>query len=267
MDAQVRAYFRRLLLERADEFRRRRRSLEEGGFAGSLGESLGELSTYDNHPADIGGELQFRSQDLAFRAEADGALERVQAALARLDDGTYGLCLRCGRGIDRDRLEALPEAELCLACQQRAEAEASLAARAGGRGGRPVEEAALSPPFGRTFTDGTDNAAYDGEDAWQDAARHGTSETPSDVQPQEPRPMEYPDVYEDAEEPVGVAQAVEMAPMRDAAYEWVEAGAPLEEDGEGRLLAYVEDLDREELDDVAGPGGRRADEDAPPPTV
>lgn len=261
MDAQVRAHFRRRLLQRVEELCRRRRSLEEGSLGQSLGDTLAELSTYDNHPADLGSELQFRSQDLAFKAEADGALERVQAALARLDDGTYGLCLRCGRGIDRERLEALPEAELCVACQEAAEAEAR-------PGGRPAEEAALSPPFGRTVTDGTDNAAFDGEDAWQAVARYGSSDTPSDVQPEDPRPLEYPDVYVDAGEPVGAAQTVELAPMEDVAFDWVDAGARIHDLGDGRVIAYVEDLDPEALgdlpasdvmvDDVASP----RDEDA-----
>jgi len=42
--------------------------------------------------------------------------EEIEAALARLADGTYGLCIRCGRAIGRQRLMAIPEASLCLEC-------------------------------------------------------------------------------------------------------------------------------------------------------
>ena len=42
--------------------------------------------------------------------------EEIEAALARLADGTYGSCLQCGRAIGRQRLMAIPEASLCLEC-------------------------------------------------------------------------------------------------------------------------------------------------------
>ena len=43
-------------------------------------------------------------------------LEEIEAALARLGNSTYGLCLGCGRAIGRQRLLAIPEASLCLEC-------------------------------------------------------------------------------------------------------------------------------------------------------
>lgn len=43
-------------------------------------------------------------------------LRRVQAALDRIDAGTYGRCLLCGGRIERARLEALPECDRCLRC-------------------------------------------------------------------------------------------------------------------------------------------------------
>lgn len=44
----------------------------------------------------------------------------ISEALARIDDGTYGLCLRCGRAIAERRLSALPWAALCVGCQEAA---------------------------------------------------------------------------------------------------------------------------------------------------
>jgi RNA polymerase-binding protein DksA len=43
-------------------------------------------------------------------------LKEIEAALARIADGTYGLCERCGRAIGRQRLLAIPEARFCLEC-------------------------------------------------------------------------------------------------------------------------------------------------------
>ena len=49
-------------------------------------------------------------------AELAASLAAIDAALARIQDGRYGLCLRRGEPIGRDRLEARPAAELCITC-------------------------------------------------------------------------------------------------------------------------------------------------------
>jgi DnaK suppressor protein len=54
---------------------------------------------------------------LALRDRATQQLELVDAALARLEDGTFGTCLRCGKAIAPARLEALPWAAHCIDCQ------------------------------------------------------------------------------------------------------------------------------------------------------
>ncbi len=45
-----------------------------------------------------------------------GEVAEIDAALARIERGTYGLCLSCGGSVERGRLKAIPEARLCLAC-------------------------------------------------------------------------------------------------------------------------------------------------------
>ena len=57
-----------------------------------------------------------QQRDLALRDRATQQLELVDGALARLEAGTFGTCLRCGRPIPAARLEALPWAELCIDC-------------------------------------------------------------------------------------------------------------------------------------------------------
>jgi RNA polymerase-binding protein DksA len=57
-------------------------------------------------------------RDLALGDRSRQTLEAVDAALARLDAGTYGTCTSCGRGIAAERLEAIPSAALCIDCQR-----------------------------------------------------------------------------------------------------------------------------------------------------
>jgi DnaK suppressor protein len=59
-----------------------------------------------------------QQRDLALRDRADQQLALVDEALARLDAGTFGLCVRCGQPIAPGRLEALPWAARCIDCQR-----------------------------------------------------------------------------------------------------------------------------------------------------
>ena len=59
-----------------------------------------------------------QQRDLALRDHNQQHLAAVEAALARLDDGSYGACVRCGRPIAPERLDALPWAAHCIDCQR-----------------------------------------------------------------------------------------------------------------------------------------------------
>jgi RNA polymerase-binding transcription factor len=59
-----------------------------------------------------------QQRDLALRERNTNQLEAVEAALRRLDAGTFGTCARCGRAIAAERLEALPWASHCIDCQR-----------------------------------------------------------------------------------------------------------------------------------------------------
>ncbi len=165
------------------------------------GQALSELSTYDNHPADIGTETWQRGQAVGMAMDLASAVEEVDAALERLQSGAYGRCETCGGLIAPGRLATLPEARRCTACQEAADASAWRGKPAPTR----VEEEVLSPPFARTERDGDDAVGFDGEDAWQAVARYGSSDTPADV----PGAHRYPEIVEDVGERHGAVEAVE----------------------------------------------------------
>ena len=54
----------------------------------------------------------------------DDRISQIQDALKRIDDGSYGICLDCGKEIIPERLEAIPEAMFCIDCQKKKERQA-----------------------------------------------------------------------------------------------------------------------------------------------
>lgn len=82
---------------------------------------LQELSTVDQHPADVGSEVFEREKDLSIAQRFETELEDIEAALAKIDDGTYGTCEVCHKPIAEARLEAIPHARFCVEDQASAE--------------------------------------------------------------------------------------------------------------------------------------------------
>ena len=90
-------------------------------------DSVGEISAYDQHQADLGTETFEREKDLSILEQVESELADVEHAIARLDAGDYGTCEVCGKPIDDARLEAMPAARLCLEHQAQAERELRVA--------------------------------------------------------------------------------------------------------------------------------------------
>ena len=88
---------------------------------GDLGRSLEdavEEDGNDSHLADTATETVDREIELSLEDNAESLLAAIDDALGRIDAGTYGLCERCGRQIDDERLEALPYATKCIECKR-----------------------------------------------------------------------------------------------------------------------------------------------------
>jgi DnaK suppressor protein len=90
---------------------------------GSLEDETGELvsGSADQHMADTATETVGREIDYTLE-ETDGRLlAAIDAALARIEAGTYGICVNCGAQIAPERLEAMPWATLCIDCKRKEE--------------------------------------------------------------------------------------------------------------------------------------------------
>jgi DnaK suppressor protein len=87
----------------------------------SQSEASGE-NVYRDHMADQGSATFERELDMTFEENERDLLGDVRAALARIAAGTYGICERCTAEIPAARLEAVPTANLCIACKEAEEA-------------------------------------------------------------------------------------------------------------------------------------------------
>jgi RNA polymerase-binding transcription factor DksA len=107
----------RALVEERRRTEDRLRSLV-GDYAGIVAASA-DSNADDEHDPE-GATIAFeRSQVGALVEQARGHLAEVDAALARVEDGTYGVCASCGRPVDPARLEARPVARTCIGCASR----------------------------------------------------------------------------------------------------------------------------------------------------
>jgi DnaK suppressor protein len=102
----------RLEAERA-ELQEQLTTIEETSFATSQSEISGEVS-FDEENADAGSFTFERERDLSIENNVRDLMGKIERALTRMDEGTYGICSRCGRPIEKARLKALPYADLCI---------------------------------------------------------------------------------------------------------------------------------------------------------
>lgn len=100
-----------------EEKRQIEHRVDESGHYGldrSMKDSVGDLSSYDNHPADAGTEMFEREKDMALDHLDEQHLRDINSALHRIEEGTYGKCLECHQEIDFERLKAIPYTEYCI---------------------------------------------------------------------------------------------------------------------------------------------------------
>ena len=109
-------YFKQILLKKREEI------LE---MLESHRQSLVESATQNDKPLgtpysihmEYGTETEEREKTMFFIAREEKMLNYIDAALMRIERGTYGVCISCGKLIDKRRLEAVPHTQLCIECK------------------------------------------------------------------------------------------------------------------------------------------------------
>ncbi|HSJ37063.1 MAG TPA: TraR/DksA C4-type zinc finger protein [Planococcus sp. (in: firmicutes)] len=128
-----------------------------------------ELSNYDNHPADNATELFDQERGIALTHFKEEEIEDIKAALAAMEEGTYGVCAVCGKEIPYERMEALP---MTLTCIDHADHESDLKSR-------PVEEDVLRGATGQPV-EKEDGRIRDYDNSFEDVENFGSSDGPQD---------------------------------------------------------------------------------------
>lgn len=159
-------------------------------------ESVQALSAYDNHPADLATDTFYREVEVGLSMDFSHKLDQLRQAQDRVAKGGYGVCEQCGRPIDPKRLAVIPEALLCVQCQQEQDP---------GYLGPPAEVTVVPDPFGDAEDLAPDSVEMVGEDFWQAVAQFGTSDTPQDTPPA----VDYGQTFVGFDEPTGSVTPIE----------------------------------------------------------
>ena len=112
--------------KRLEEERTRLQGIREGiqrEQDDAISDAGNELSSFDQHPGDSGTETFEMEKNVSLLEQVDDELLEVEAAVQRLERGTYGTCQVCGRAIGDERLEAMPATRFCVEDQAKAERE------------------------------------------------------------------------------------------------------------------------------------------------
>ena len=113
MDKQKLEYFRNLLIDQRRQATEDLRADRATALEGDDGvEDIGEMSEFDLN----------RSVALDLATRQSQLIQDIDDALRRIENGTYGQCVRCGKPLDEERLKAMPTAKYSAECQAAIEA-------------------------------------------------------------------------------------------------------------------------------------------------
>lgn len=170
MNINDRNYFKNKLLNEKRKAERLIHDMEEND---TINTNMGledELSNYDNHPADSGGNLYEKEKGMALKEHEISIIKKIDDALKGIEAGTYGKCKSCGKDIIKQRLEFLPYAQYCTKCEEKINNIMN-----DRYNNRPVEESVLETTFKYGFNDYKDNVEFDAEDSYQCVERFNQS--------------------------------------------------------------------------------------------
>lgn len=113
--------FRELLLKKRTELTKGIEHIANDALKTSQKDAAGDLSAYSIHMADMATDNYDREFSLGLADNEQKLLHRIEAALEKMDNKTYGVCEVCSKKISKLRLKAVPFAEMCVPCQEKLE--------------------------------------------------------------------------------------------------------------------------------------------------
>ena len=116
LDAKKLDFFKKLLLKMKSQINGDIRSMADESEGDQS--DKGDVSGHAMHMADVATDMYDREFNLSLASNDREMLQKIDAALARIAKGTFGLCLKTGKRIPEARLKAVPYAEYCLEAQE-----------------------------------------------------------------------------------------------------------------------------------------------------
>lgn len=110
-------YFKQLLFTKRQEILEDMGLIEESAIKNSTKDAIGTDATYSTHMADQGTDAQEREKAFFYASREHRHLNLLNEALERINDGTFGICIVCGKDIPKERLEAVPITQRCVPCK------------------------------------------------------------------------------------------------------------------------------------------------------
>ena len=129
-------HFEALLQAKRNELLRQLEHIEKTSMKNTPQDSARDLSSSAYHIADQASDSAERERAFLFASREGRYLHHIEEALDRIAKGRFGICRICGKGISKERLEAVPHATMCIQCKSKEEKSGS------GYFGFPVPEEA-----------------------------------------------------------------------------------------------------------------------------
>ena len=108
--------FRNMLVSLRARLRGDVTAMADSALRKTRSEASGDLSSMPIHMADVGTDAFEQEFTLSLMEHDGSALEQIEAALERIEDGDYGSCQECGSTIPKTRLNAIPYTPFCVKC-------------------------------------------------------------------------------------------------------------------------------------------------------
>jgi RNA polymerase-binding transcription factor DksA len=108
--------FKAMLLSLRSRLRGDVSAMADSALRKTRSEASGDLSSMPIHMADVGSDAFEQEFTLSLMEHEGNALEQVEAALERIEDGLYGVCTECEAKIPKARLQVLPHTPHCVKC-------------------------------------------------------------------------------------------------------------------------------------------------------